>query len=42
MESDTPVELLVAIFKYLPLKDVVTCSVVCNQWRLAANEQMIW
>ncbi|NWR43992.1 SKP2 protein, partial [Regulus satrapa] len=37
-----PDELLLAIFAYLPLKDLVKASVICKRWHQLAFDESLW
>ncbi|XP_045496439.1 F-box protein SKIP19-like [Colias croceus] len=40
--NDLPDELIVLIFKYLALEEILTCENVCKRWRKLARDPCLW
>lgn len=40
--NSLPVELLVEIFRFMPLKDIANASQVCHWWKTVAEDPLIW
>jgi len=40
--SKSPDDVIREVFKHMPAKDVVLCSMVCKQWNNVANSQSFW
>lgn len=37
-----PDEIIMAIFRYLPLEDIITCENVCQRWKILARDATLW
>lgn len=40
--SLAPENILVRIFKYLSVKDILTCSEVCKRWNFVSADSLLW